>query len=600
MGTRRIRNRQATYRREKKTSGAVFPAIICLLAIVIGFYVHAAMAREGQTDIKSASDVMDRKIATNTYIPEVKKNTAAFPVLDTVPQETKADLKPIQIDQPAALEISNPPKVIPVIPELPFSFPLPWKDDPSARHSLTKTEISVRSGSFEIESSMPDLPQVTVDWSIPIDSNGRPLPTSADIVLVFPYPTQTDTFTFYNNGPTLSGNMGFTTICVNFPKMDLGGGVSGNDRTRFYYFPESGSGKAWLTAIDRIRDIAKLPKRPVFVTGLSGGGSAANLFADAYPQDVAAVFNEAGRVFAEKASFGGPLMMTCGHEDYVKPNQSAEIKRRTDLKLPIMHLTYSPEWPSRGKSEIWRHGSTGPARAFNDIWLAGVANLRLAGGGTLPLPSAWPNRWNGIPMPNLEACALWDQVPQPAISMNATGYPPVWHASPLKNTPRTAIVVLIDCSNAKTSPDMKDDAEQLREGGYEVFGVAGAEGEVVSALKRALGESRELTTGLPWVPILYRGSFPKGILSLRAIPPLGLIAAGPTLTRNIEDLMAVTMKEGLRLRVQDTSDNLEKWKERFSNRKGISWKSLDPSNLDVWHYQHIQESRDCIKTYLQP
>ena len=127
----------------------------------------------------------------------------------------------------------------------------PWtvRPGPAPVHAPAAADHRVLRGTFWVASTMPGLPRIQADYVIPLGPDGSPMSQAGDMVAVFPYPTELVSV----DGPAavLASRWGFTLLGLRFPGQDQ---IDGDDRTRFYYYPESGSGAAWMAAIRRLRE----------------------------------------------------------------------------------------------------------------------------------------------------------------------------------------------------------------------------------------------------------------------------------------------------------------------------------------------------------
>ena len=282
----------------------------------------------------------------------------------------------LAITSPAA-EISSDDIVLPA---------RPWHDSVKETHDRASSPHQVLTGHFLIESRMILEPTLRCDYIIPVSDDGRPLGSAADMVLAIPYQGAKDPFL----GRTeLARTFGFTLFGLSFPN-------SGNapmDEQHHLIYPESGSGTAWLLAQARVRTIAGFPNQPMYVIGLSSGGTAAQRFCEAYPDRVAAVVSWAGHNFTEKSRFTGPIFLCSGMLDKSR-NESIDrlAERMIAIGAPVLHLLAVP--PVIGEERLHQDREehvlpSGPADLCIDTWLGETAELiRHAPGRKLSVPKS--------------------------------------------------------------------------------------------------------------------------------------------------------------------------------------------------------------------
>ncbi len=333
---------------------------------------------------------------------------------------------------------------------------------------------------------MPTQPRDRCDYRIPVDPTGRQLPTAADIALLFPYPTEEAAI--HGIAAALTNQYGFTTVSIRFPGMTPEDGVRGGDHKRWYYYPESGSGAAWIEAIRQVRKIGGFPERPLFVTGRSGGGSAAGLFADAYPNLVAALANEAGRIFPDSPHFTGPILIMHGAHDYVSEPTNAYLAK-VKGQVSVVRFTYPPAWGSRGKMFIWQHSIYGPAEKAMWRWLADLADMRLEY-RKIPSMSAWPATVDDEPASSTVFADLMRQVLRPARPQMVQGVP-VTVAVPPASVDAQGLFIIIGTDLAGDQEQLLHDAEFFADHHWNAIAIrADNAEEAVRRLRAVLGLER--------------------------------------------------------------------------------------------------------------
>ena len=587
---RRWRSRRSTSSPLPIIAGGIVVCAFFLVCVVLVQRQSPQPSIASPTNLASDRDAPQRSGPPSAKTASSIVESPSSPTPASVPPPIKIDTSPTSSPRSTTATNASRPSF--------SSFATTATSSP--RHEAGLGPFQTEAGTFTLPSTMPDLAEVTVDWCAPIGDAHVVKDLAPDIVLFFPYPTQTKTIEFAAQHIGLTSTYGFTTICVNFPKMGPKDGVPTDDAKRFYYYPESGSGALWKSAIDQVRARRGLAVRPVLVAGLSGGGSAAGLFADAYPELVAGVFNEAGRVFAIQPRFSGPVMLIHGHQDYVRPEQEQEEARRQRAGLPVSRLTYPPSWGSRGRSDIWRHGAEGPAREFLGAWLAAIADLRLGNGGVVSSMTTWTARSDTTPMPSRRSADIWNRVPKAARAVGSAGDTPVWYAQPGPGQDMGARVVLVDCGPTASQESMRDDVEQLSNRGLQALGVVGKPDSVVTALRQALRDPMlTAAADLPWYPVLLWGSRPAGMLSLQGHSPAAIVAAGPSLTLSLDALVQDASTSGLHLFVNDRPARVTMWKKRFATAHGIEFVTTDPPTHDLWHAQQMDMAGKFISLNLR-
>jgi len=444
---------------------------------------------------------------------------------------------------------------------------------------------------------MPTLPTVRCDYKIPMNANDKPLATASDIVLLFPYPTEKAAIT--GLARPLTEKMGFTTISIRFPGMGPKDGVDGDDRSRWYYWPESGSGKAWLDAIVRIRKIGGFPERQVFVTGRSGGGSAAGLFADAHPEAVAAVANEAGRLFANELRFKGPVLIMHGAHDYVAPFILAYEARARSTGVQLTRLTYPASWGGRGTNlQLWQHGIYGPAEQAMWRWLVAVADMRLDKGGKIPPAATWPVQEGGASLPSTEVRDLLDQV-VPIAQRSQVASAQVIVARTAAAKPPKGVLVIAGGGFASDPDELAFDAEYFADRGWLTVAACGDSSPIIlPALRAALSRSDlAAAKGLPWLLVADEPDNLPGYAGLLTKPMSGAFlcnARGSALSVAAQVLSSASIPT----LVIDKQEQLDQLKRGMDRSPALIWKAIKPTNVGLWHLQRCVAVADQADRWL--
>ena len=346
-------------------------------------------------------------------------------------------------------------------------------------HARSSTPYSVRSFSFSVPTGMNAYPHVQCDVVFPIDASGRVLPTAADVVALFPYPTEKSGVEGFAR--PLATHYGFTIFTVRFPDMWPNADIDPSDRSAFYYYPESGSGQAWLSAYDVIVERLGIPRRKWFCFGRSGGGSAAHLFAEAHPDSVEAYAQEAGRIFNERPAFTGPVLSVSGEYDYVKPETDRFLASlRAHGQDPFV-LTFRPNWNGRAnKNPIYRHSMPNDYADVVWRWFAGLADMRTQA-GVLPSRSQWP-LVDGVRVPGStygEAVAKLPSATR-ALPHDEREFQ---HSEPRPGTVKRRVLML-SRSYMTHAEDVLLNGQYLADHGYEVLSVQALDGRPIISPRR--------------------------------------------------------------------------------------------------------------------
>lgn len=276
-------------------------------------------------------------------------------------------------------EVVPVPAAVPDIPQL-----TSWEPGHgSAQHDYATDPHPTITGSFLIRSTLFAHPTLTVDVIIPTDQAKHPLTSASDLIAYFPYPGQRA----IESGVVkdLAQRWGFTVYTVYFPNHAKANQL---DREHYWIYPEAGAVQVWLTAASGVRIAAGLPAKPQFVIGYSCGASAGQLFSSGAQDRVAGAVFISGRTFDLAHPYAGPQLIMRSDRDREEANQTLEAALSSSPIKPI-HLTFAPDWASRGQSLYWEHNVDSVAWDLAERWLSAVANLRTKNGGALPPPDRW-------------------------------------------------------------------------------------------------------------------------------------------------------------------------------------------------------------------
>ena len=411
----------------------------------------------------------DRPLAV-VPVSELQRSTE---VIAQAPVPSQTEVPPIEVNT--------------VLPAGPWIQPAP---NSPAMHAYSAVDTPCLVGSFAFPSTVKGCPQIVCDYKIPHDGQGRPIATAADIVAVFPYPTEKNAT--QGSASALAQRWGFTILSLRFPGMDK---ETGDDESTYYYFPQSGSGEAYRTAVLKVREMCGFPVRKLLVTGLSGGGSAAHQFANAYPDDVESVAQEAARVFPIPIKFRGPVLITHGERDYVTPKVLEYSAALTAARANFTRITFRPNWGQRGRGSLWTHGQPGgPIILY--AWLADVANARMTNRGTLPDFSTWKSV-NGKVLPGPLSIAAWQKMaPSSKVTVARAGEVTVMY--PIQSLNPKAVIFLISNEFTESEEECLFDGDYFADSGKIAIVSASEE-----AARNAWSELEANEKRLPSIIIYY-------------------------------------------------------------------------------------------------
>lgn len=381
---RHQRTRRHTRRHVHRPAAASFPgwAFLFGLCLLLGCVAAFVWTRKPPHAPQSSPTQVADQRSTPARLSSIQSTRPAQAPPVATPQALSSEPAPPPANpNTAAVSISSASAPTP-----PQAFSPLWRDDPLARHEPHAAGHPVHVEQWTFESPMSLYPTLTAEVCIPLGVNGAPLPTSADVVLSFPYPDERSAVE--GRVRTLATKYGFTLLTIRFPPSKTV--PAGHHRD--YYFPEHGSDKAWIAALEQAREKFGLPERRVFATGRSGGGSAVQQFSEAHPHLIDGYHSEAGRYFTATHEFPGAVLLTFGEGDTVESSNRTLIDSLTASGNVPWVLPFRTNQDMRSRQQtLMRHCQPPNVDVVVWAWLAGIANMRLEHRGTLPPRSHWPN-----------------------------------------------------------------------------------------------------------------------------------------------------------------------------------------------------------------
>ncbi|WP_176011904.1 hypothetical protein [Victivallis sp. Marseille-Q1083] len=272
--------------------------------------------------------------------------------------------------------------------------------------------VFLQRGSFTMRVNLPLNRDTTVSYVIPVDREGKPLPSASNLIFYAPFNGDWGHL-FFENAKWLENlwlEQGYSVFSL-LARTNL---KVTDDVTRYYIYPECG----WYEVIWRIQDelVRKygLEKRPLLVVGESAGGSLGQQMAVTEPDRVDAAAWCGGTRYRLEAGPGRGALLALS--TWGCPGSEASDAMGTALRQQGRQVLRALTPPDLGPGVISHH-STG-RRAYELIcsFIRGVVALRDANGGVLPAVAHWPVRrqidgqtcW----LPSEEFAAQWDGLPR--------------------------------------------------------------------------------------------------------------------------------------------------------------------------------------------
>lgn len=343
-----------------------------------------------------------------------------------------------------------------------------WERGSGELHTRSPNGYPVYAGTFTFPSKVHAHPTIRCDFIVPLRPNGTPLPTAGDMVALFPWPGR-QWLRSDESAWDWARQYGFTVFTLNFLNHDK---ANPDDTDKYYIYPQSGSATAWTQAHMNILEILSLPiGNRLFAYGESAGGSAAQLYASAFPVRVEGLVVFSGRTFDFKAPYLGPTLLLHTSEDRVEENEDLVKRMRQDGASPI-HYAYAPNWLNWKPGYGWAHTVSSAARSFAGSWVRGLAVMRLKTGKIAPYAE-----WDLVGqqrLPSRQICAdAWaNMIAEPTLGTLAAGEIAQATMSPGEGRAKGA-VVWVDYRFGMSPNDLGIVARVFCERGYACTAIAG-------------------------------------------------------------------------------------------------------------------------------
>jgi pimeloyl-ACP methyl ester carboxylesterase len=217
-------------------------------------------------------------------------------------------------------------------------------------------------------------------------------------------------------------------------------------------------------AVERLRDLHRLPAVPIFTFGESGGGMFSQALAEAYPGLVDGIASTGGAAFELKGDARCPILALNTAGDYTTAANDELTDFYRARGVPVLRQLTNMEWHRRGKpSWLPFHCTNEDARQLSLRFHLALSELRHGHGGRLPSADAWPFAvraddprrlaatqsvgWRTAlgdgpvtMLPSRSFAAAWLRVPQAPHRVPGSG-PLCWRADPSPLTKPKGVVV---------------------------------------------------------------------------------------------------------------------------------------------------------------
>ncbi|MBA2479281.1 MAG: hypothetical protein H0V44_01360 [Planctomycetes bacterium] len=423
--------------------------------------------------------------------------------------------------------------------------------------------LQVITGSLEIATSIPNNDRVEIKYALPCGPDGAEV-TGPLWLCYCPYPQESD---FATTMSTIAAIYGLPVFgCL--PDKGITEAVAYDDRSRCYYFRESGSAKAIEDAVDALAVKLTLERIEFVTFGGSGGGSWAQQLLAADVRGCVGAMSLSGRRLPESAAKRGfsILATTMGDDDEILLGNDALFARQYDAGLVAIRLVTAPDWTGRGQERSFFHHK--PSDQARDVCLRFIREL-----ARRPDPrrewaaprSKWdvradvslPGFTTGdgtvhpyvVAAPTREALATLFHRGSDVRILEPQGRNEFWYASPLAQAASAPLVLFVAPPGCIARDELQWDLRYAADAGYRALAIVGDE----AAAAAALASVRSEAVKIPAV-ILYRASGADLVKAVSDLRPQLACVVGSDKNTDLSTIRSVAAETVIVLAQSDPRD----------------------------------------------
>jgi tetratricopeptide (TPR) repeat protein len=294
-----------------------------------------------------------------------------------------------------------------------------WTEcDVSSMDKSSTPTYKIKEGSFILETNLPNNENLKITYIVPVDSQGKPLPSAHNVVFHAPYAGEKNPL----NSPhrrCFSEKLGFTSFSFNM-KLDLS---FRNDKQKFYIYNESGWHDIVFTAQQKLLNDFNLAPSKLLVVGQSSGGTMGQQLASAHPNKIDAVAATGGDscTSVQSRSKVAWLVLNTWGDYYICDAKKLKMQAKS---IGIQVLCGETPFILKNKDGTHAHHSASPfAWKLMHTFIRDVVALREKNNGVMPLAEKWPveetiNNEKQF-LPSEKFASLWKKLPHESTSILA-------------------------------------------------------------------------------------------------------------------------------------------------------------------------------------
>ncbi len=257
--------------------------------------------------------------------------------------------------------------------------------DPEFKMEHPEFSGKVATYDFEVASKLYGNPKIRVRYSIALDESGKPFPESNQVIFFAPHPNEDFEKSFKSN-PGWTKWWGYTFFTVEIRTED----EVFRDRSRCYYYAESGVHEAILEAHRQILARHGLKKEPFFVVGYSGGGCLATSLGLYNDRSICAVIVDGVPTLdmpTKKSNIPWMLIFGRGEGNADLMQQFAGVLRGKGT--PVIEAMSTPNFWGNRMAGGYAHGGGVMGKPLMEAYVRGIIALREENGKVRPYRE-WP------------------------------------------------------------------------------------------------------------------------------------------------------------------------------------------------------------------
>lgn len=332
-----------------------------------------------------------------------------------------------------------------------------------ARQEGEQIKDGVLEGFFTLEVNLYKNKHVRVRYLIPVDENNRPLPSASNLIFHAPFSGESrwlkDGFAPWQRYFAEKLKYSIFSMAI------AAEGTADRGREQYYIYPEAGWFEWVFKVQDRLVKQYGLEKRPLLVTGVSAGGSMAEMMLNRYPDKIAAAAWCGGSVY-EKLRADNPVpilaLNTMGCAGQNSTGTLFETTRQSG-KESILRAVTPPNY-----SYTNDHHSPGElAFTMMHTFIRDMAEMREKY-GVIPPAAQWPEQMSvarrTVRLPSAGFKMLWEKIPHDPLAYT----PDRLHEFPGPAHPDRIVFFVCDPGTGQTIFPL-DELYYLAENGAKVF-----------------------------------------------------------------------------------------------------------------------------------